>query len=94
MNGALLAFPREAPLPGPDGTLLATSKKPGEKGGQGVVMWTADTMRPDGVRVVVSAFTSGEQSSPATRPTPTPALTMDQLTALAISPQWPRLQQR
>lgn len=76
----------------PDGTLLATSKKPGEKGGQGVVMWTADTMRPDGMRVVVSAFNSGEQSSPATRPAP--ALTMDQLTALAISPQWPRLQQR
>ncbi|MEU4180176.1 hypothetical protein [Streptomyces sp. NPDC026589] len=76
----------------PDGTLLATSKKPGEKGGQGVVMWTADTMRPDGMRVVVSAFNSGEQSSPATRPAP--ALTMDQLTALAISPEWPRLQQR
>ncbi|MFE7448334.1 hypothetical protein [Streptomyces griseus] len=76
----------------PDGTLLATSKKPGEKGGRGVVMWTADSMRPDGMRVVVSAFNSGEQSSPATREAP--ALTMDQLTALVLSPQWPRLQQR
>ncbi|CAM5348257.1 hypothetical protein SBADM41S_10334 [Streptomyces badius] len=47
----------------PDGTLLATSKKPGEKGGSGVVMWTADSMRPDGMRVFVSAFNSGEQSS-------------------------------
>ncbi|NED09487.1 hypothetical protein G3I55_48560 [Streptomyces sp. SID6648] len=76
----------------PDGTLLATSKKPGEKGGAGVVMWTADSMRPDGMRVVVSAFNSGEQSSPATRKAP--ALTMDQLTALVISPEWPKLQQR
>ncbi|MGW1295613.1 hypothetical protein [Streptomyces sp. NPDC002533] len=76
----------------PDGTLLATSKKPGEKGGTGVVMWTADSMRPDGMRVVVSAFNSGEQSSPATRKAP--ALTMDQLTALVISPEWPKLQQR
>ncbi|AWL87683.1 hypothetical protein BF14_018650 [Streptomyces griseus] len=76
----------------PDGTLLATSKKPGEKGGAGVVLWTADSMRPDGMRVVVSAFNSGEQSSAATRKAP--ALTMDQLTALVISPEWPKLQQR
>ncbi|XUZ27149.1 hypothetical protein ACQVDT_20315 [Streptomyces sp. RMIT01] len=76
----------------PDGTLLATAKKPGEKGGAGVVMWTADSMRPDGMRIVVSAFNSGEQSSPATRKTP--ALTMDQLIALVISPEWPKLQQR
>jgi hypothetical protein len=76
----------------PDGTLLATSKEPGEKGGAGVVWWSADTMRPDGMRVVVSAFNSGEQSTPATRPEP--ALTMDQLTALATSPEWLKLQQR
>lgn len=47
-------------------------------------------MRPDGMRVVVSAFNSGEQSTPATRPEP--ALTMDQLLALATSPQWLELQ--
>ncbi|MFE8915043.1 hypothetical protein [Streptomyces globisporus] len=76
----------------PDGTLLATSKKPGEKGGSGVVMWTADSMRPDGMRVVASAFNSGEQSSAATRTAP--ALTLDQLTALVVSPEWPKLQQR
>ncbi|MEU3051665.1 hypothetical protein [Streptomyces griseus] len=76
----------------PDGTLIATSKTPGEKGGAGVVMWTADSMRPDGMRVVVSAFNSGEQSSPATRPEP--ALTMDRLIALVLSPEWPKLQQR
>ncbi|MFI7288307.1 hypothetical protein ACIBRY_16895 [Streptomyces anulatus] len=74
----------------PDGTLLATSKEPGEKGGAGVVWWSADTMRPDGMRVVVSAFNSGEQSTPATRPEP--AVTMDQLVALATSPEWLKLQ--
>ncbi|SCF74119.1 hypothetical protein GA0115255_104862, partial [Streptomyces sp. Ncost-T6T-2b] len=58
----------------------------------GVVRWTADSMRPDGMRVLVSAFNSGEQSSPATRKAP--ALTMDQLIALVISPEWPKLQQR
>ncbi|WP_319153325.1 hypothetical protein [Streptomyces sp. NE06-03C] len=55
-------------------------------------MWTADSMRPDGMRVVVSAFNSGEQSSAATRTAP--ALTLDQLTALVVSPEWPKLQQR
>ncbi|MFH9202369.1 hypothetical protein ACH4KT_33765 [Streptomyces anulatus] len=75
----------------PDGTLLATSKEPGEKGGAGVVWWSADTMRPDGMRVVVSAFNSGAQSTPATRPEP--ALTMDQLVALATSQEWLKLQQ-
>nr|WP_228924442.1 hypothetical protein [Streptomyces sp. DH7] len=47
-------------------------------------------MRPDGMRVVVSAFNSGAQSTPATRPEP--ALTMDQLVALATSPRWLELQ--
>ncbi|MER5988166.1 hypothetical protein [Streptomyces sp. NPDC001787] len=76
----------------PDGTRLRTTQQPGEKGGEGVVQWTADTMRPDGMRVVVSAFNSGEQSAPATRDEP--ALTMEQLTALATSPEWLKLQQK
>ncbi|MFD3415350.1 hypothetical protein [Streptomyces cyaneofuscatus] len=76
----------------PDGTLLATSRQPGEKGGAGVVAWTADTMRPDGLRVVVSAFNSAAQSTPATRPEP--ALTVEQLTAVATSSEWLKLQQK
>ncbi|MFC9861778.1 MULTISPECIES: hypothetical protein [unclassified Streptomyces] len=75
----------------PDGTKLKTTKQPGEKGGEGVVWWTADTMRTDGMRVVVSAFNSGEQSTPATRAEP--ALTMKQLISLATSAQWLKLQQ-
>ncbi|WP_062640768.1 hypothetical protein [Streptomyces maremycinicus] len=70
----------------PDGTRVATSQGPGEKGGEGVVMWTADTMRGDGRRVVISAFNSGSQSTAATRPTP--PLTVAQLREIALSPRW------
>ncbi|MCX4764673.1 hypothetical protein OG562_27645 [Streptomyces sp. NBC_01275] len=69
-----------------DGTRVATRQAPGEKGGAGVVMWTVDTLRTDGTRVVVSAFNSGDQEQAATRAKP--ALTMDQLRAIAISPRW------
>ncbi|MET7316063.1 MULTISPECIES: hypothetical protein [Streptomyces] len=70
----------------PDGTLVAVHKEPGEKGGKGIVMWTVDTMTPDGRRVVVSAFTSGSQEAAATRTSP--ALTIAQLRQIALSPQW------
>ncbi|MFD5270046.1 hypothetical protein [Streptomyces sp. NPDC058335] len=70
----------------PDGTRVATRQGPGEKGGEGVVMWTVDTMRADGRRVVISAFNSGSQTTAATRPEP--ALTMAQLRKIALSPQW------
>ncbi|MEU3658291.1 hypothetical protein AB0E77_00790 [Streptomyces sp. NPDC032940] len=73
----------------PDGTLVTTSQGPGEKGGAGVVMWTADTMRPGGLRVVVSAFNTGAQHEDATRDAP--ALTMEQLEKIALSPEWDRL---
>lgn len=69
-----------------DGTKVATHQGPGEKGGTGVVMWTVDTMRPDGSRVVVSAFNSGAQDTAATRKSP--ALTMKQLREIALSPKW------
>ncbi len=72
----------------PDGTLLTERKEPGEKAGAGVVMWTADTLRPgaDGFRVVVSAFNTGDQNQDATRKTP--ALTAEQLRDIALSPKW------
>lgn len=69
-----------------DGTKVATHQGPGEKGGSGVVMWTVDTIRTDGSRVVISAFNSGAQDTPSTRTTP--ALTMKQLRAIALSPNW------
>lgn len=73
----------------PDGTLVTTEQGPGEKGGEGVVMWTADTMRPDGFRVVISAFNTGAQHQDATRDAP--ALTTRQLREIALSPEWERL---
>ncbi|MCW5253974.1 hypothetical protein [Streptomyces sp. SHP 1-2] len=75
--------------PLPDGSLVLTSRAPGEKGGPGVVQWTADTLRPGGLRVAVSAFNSGTQHGAATRDTP--ALTMAQLEAITLSPEWDAL---
>ncbi|RPE43558.1 hypothetical protein EDD90_6763 [Streptomyces sp. Ag109_O5-1] len=69
-----------------DGTKVAERQGPGEKGGDGVVMWTVDTLRTDGFRVVVSAFNSGSQQTAATRKAP--ALSMKQLRAIALSPTW------
>ncbi|MFJ9040922.1 hypothetical protein ACIRF8_30655 [Streptomyces sp. NPDC102406] len=72
-----------------DGTLVATHRDGGDdKGGSGIVRWTADVLRPDGSRVVVSAFNSGSQSTDATRPRP--ALTMSELKALVLSEKWRR----
>ncbi|WP_149547389.1 hypothetical protein [Streptomyces marokkonensis] len=72
-----------------DGTLVATRQGPGEKGAEGVVMWTADTMRPGGFRVVISAFNTGAQHQDATRGAP--ALTVGQLREIALSPEWEAL---
>ncbi|WP_326578073.1 hypothetical protein OG889_15515 [Streptomyces sp. NBC_00481] len=73
----------------PDGTKVATRQGPGEKGGEGVVMWTVDTLRTDGLRVVISAFNSGAQHTAATRETP--ALTLAQLKEIATSEKWKTL---
>jgi hypothetical protein len=71
----------------PDGTLVATHQGSGDdKGGAGLVMWTADMMRPDGSRVVVSAFNSASQRTDATRSRP--ALTMAELKAIVLSERW------
>ncbi|MGW0080636.1 hypothetical protein [Streptomyces sp. NPDC003393] len=70
----------------PDGTKVVRREQAGEKGIAGIVMWTVDTIRPDGRRVVISAFNSGAQNTPATRRTP--ALTMRQLEAIATDPKW------
>ncbi|MGC0384785.1 hypothetical protein [Streptomyces sp. SAI-129] len=75
----------------PDGTRLVTRQGPGEKAGSGVVMWSVDTLRPgpEGFRVVISAFNTGDQNKDATRDAP--ALTMEQLRTIALSGEWDRL---
>lgn len=70
----------------PDGTVVGLAKKPGEKSGAGVVMWVADTVRPDGFRVVVFASNTGNQNKAATRAEP--ALTLNELKAIALDPRW------
>ncbi|MFJ8668597.1 hypothetical protein [Streptomyces sp. NPDC093600] len=70
----------------PDGRRVKLTQQPGEKGGAGVVWWTADTITADGFRVVVSAFNTGAQHEAATRAEP--ALTMEQLKEIALSPKW------
>ncbi|MFJ7250607.1 hypothetical protein ACIQWA_39015 [Kitasatospora sp. NPDC098652] len=67
----------------PDGTKVVVrhgSDKPG------VGMWTVDTLHPDGLRVVISSFNSGTQTSPATRKAP--VLTDDQMQTIAAAPVW------
>ncbi|RVU16716.1 hypothetical protein EOT10_35710 [Streptomyces antnestii] len=70
----------------PDGMKVATHQGAGDKGVQGAAMWTVDTISKDGFRVVISAFNSGSQITAPTRKTP--ALTMDQLKAIATSEKW------
>ncbi|MFI9600605.1 hypothetical protein ACIHCX_12090 [Streptomyces sp. NPDC052043] len=70
----------------PDGTKVVTRRQSGEKGIPGIVWWSVDTIRPDGRRVVISAFNSGAQNTPPTRKVP--ALTMKQLQAIATDPAW------
>ncbi|MFF9852886.1 hypothetical protein [Streptomyces litmocidini] len=73
----------------PDGRKVKLTQQAGEKGGAGVVWWTADTITPAGFRVVVSAFNTGAQHEDATRAEP--ALTMEQLKTIALSPKWQKL---
>ncbi|MER6094265.1 hypothetical protein ABT154_00040 [Streptomyces sp. NPDC001728] len=73
----------------PDGRMVRATQQPGEKGGAGVVWWNIDTITPDGFRVVVSAFNSPAQHEAATRAEP--ALTMEQLKSIALSPKWQKL---
>ncbi|MFJ6758957.1 hypothetical protein ACIQNK_28550 [Streptomyces sp. NPDC091273] len=73
--------------PLPDGTLVNVKQGPAEKG-KGVIEWTVDTVRTDGLRVVVSAFNTANTSGTATREQP--VLTLDQLKEIALAPGWNR----
>ncbi|AYG82123.1 hypothetical protein DWB77_04293 [Streptomyces hundungensis] len=70
----------------PDGTIVGLEKAPGEKGGAGVVTWTADTVRPDGFRVVVFASNTGNENKAATRAEP--AVSLDELRGIALDAGW------
>ncbi|MFJ6485571.1 MULTISPECIES: hypothetical protein [unclassified Streptomyces] len=68
-----------------DGTKVKVMAGPGEKD-RSVTQWKVDTLRKDGLRVVVSAFNTADQNGPTTRPAP--ALTMAQLRQIALAPEW------
>ncbi|MFE5486122.1 hypothetical protein [Streptomyces sp. NPDC056527] len=74
----------------PDGGFLKLTRQGGEKGGAGVVWWSADTMDRDGFRVVVSAFNAEAQDEKATRAEP--ALTMAQLKAIVLDARWAKIE--
>ncbi|MGW3244499.1 hypothetical protein [Streptomyces sp. NPDC001070] len=73
----------------PDGTKLVKRSDAGDKGGVGIVRWIADTIRPDGLRVVVTAFNSDGYHRPITRKEP--AVSMDELVAAATDPRWVKI---
>ncbi|MGC9381101.1 hypothetical protein [Streptomyces sp. MH13] len=74
-----------------DGTRVAVRQGPGDDRVAGVVMWTVDTLRAgeDGFRVVVGAFNNDAAHAEPTRDAP--ALTVDQLREIALSPEWEKL---
>ncbi|MDX6762751.1 hypothetical protein SIN09_25900 [Streptomyces sp. F8] len=71
----------------PDGTQVKITQGPAEKG-RGVLQWTVDTLRVNGLRVTVSGFNTANQSGAATRRTP--AVTLEQLKEIALAPGWNR----
>ncbi|MFE9564078.1 hypothetical protein ACFYM0_23550 [Streptomyces sp. NPDC006487] len=69
----------------PNGTKLLTRQQAGEKGGAGVVWWSAEALLPNGTRVIVSAFNAESQMTAATRKEP--VLTLARMKELATSPK-------
>ncbi|MEU6378314.1 hypothetical protein [Streptomyces sp. NPDC046909] len=70
----------------PDGTMVSVREDGGDKGVGGAVRYTVDTVRADGLRVVISALNAGGPHDAVTRATP--ALTKDQLREIALNPAW------
>ncbi|MEU5319474.1 hypothetical protein AB0G67_22450 [Streptomyces sp. NPDC021056] len=69
-----------------EGTMLVTREDAGDKDVSGTVRWTVDTVRINGLRVVVSALNAGGPHDAPSRDKP--ALTMEQLKKIALSSKW------
>lgn len=69
-----------------DDTLLATRREHPAEGGPDTIQWTADTLRLDGLRVVVSSLNARAYHLPAGRRDP--GLTLSQLEQIALDPHW------
>ncbi|WP_229834337.1 hypothetical protein [Streptomyces xantholiticus] len=72
----------------PDGTKVMVKKEndPDQKGGAGVVGWTVDTLRPDGFRVVMTAFNAPGQGKDASRAEP--VLSIEQMRTVVLDEKW------
>lgn len=71
-----------------NGVRLRFDKGKSRHGGAGVVSWSADVLYPDGLRVVATEMNAPAYGLDAVRDEP--AMTVDELTALALSPLWTR----
>ncbi|MFJ7592527.1 hypothetical protein ACIQZO_35180 [Streptomyces sp. NPDC097617] len=71
----------------PDGTKLRAMVGRATKG-KDVMQWSVDTLRKDGLRVVVSSFNGADPNGSPTRDSP--ALTMEQLRRIVLAPGWNR----
>ncbi|MEU4093187.1 hypothetical protein [Streptomyces sp. NPDC026673] len=72
----------------PDGTRVSIRKGPASGGGKGAVEWSVDTLRKDGLRVVISAVNARAYQLPGTRKEP--ALDIRQLQQIALDAAWGR----
>jgi hypothetical protein len=70
----------------PDGTQELVTQGPSSQRAGSVTRWAVDTLRPNGLRVVVFEFNAASVSGPVTRATP--ALTIAQLQQIATSALW------
>jgi hypothetical protein len=72
----------------PDGTKVLVKKEddPDQKGGEGTVGWTVDTLHPDGFRVVMMAFNAPGQGQDASRAEP--VLTIEQMKTIVLDEKW------
>ncbi|MFF1408740.1 hypothetical protein ACFVX6_02910 [Streptomyces sp. NPDC058289] len=70
----------------PDGTKVLTRKRDGDKGVPGMVWWSAEALRPNGTRLILSAFNAETQGSAVTRKDP--VLTVERMKELVTSPKW------
>jgi hypothetical protein len=72
----------------PDGTKVLVKKEndPDQKGGEGAVGWTVDTLHPDGFRVVMMAFNAPGQGQDASRAEP--VLTIEQMKTIVLDEKW------
>lgn len=71
---------------GDEGTMVVTREDAGDKDVPGAVRWTVDTVRINGLRVVISALNAGGPHDSPSRAKP--ALTMEQLEKIALSSKW------